>query len=334
MNCAHCFQNHTDKEVDREYIRNLAPLVLSTMKEEIGKKNPDLVMFSMRGGELFLDSFEDSQIEDYASMILEVKQEFKKLYPDKQLSIHIMSNGVYNKVDRVINFLKTVEGKITLSFDAFGRFYKVEHLDAFSRNYLKFHKEGLIKNIAITLTKEAISQYIKCPELLRKFEDEIDFNYYVPTIKGASLPSDDDLFEFYKTLVDNGYYNCIYVRNLLENHRKGNKIHISCNCANTTVLYHGKAYRTCNIYVPDLDLKDFYGDCEVTEENGVKIITDRGLKKRGCLLCPYFGNCTYYCWMMLCYKGYEMGNCPHREIHKYVEEHPEIMKRYGQWLTL
>lgn len=74
MNCAHCFQNHTDKEVDREYIRNLAPLVLSTMKEEIGKKNPDLVMFSMRGGELFLDSFEDSQIEDYTSMVLEVKR--------------------------------------------------------------------------------------------------------------------------------------------------------------------------------------------------------------------------------------------------------------------
>ncbi len=103
MNCAHCFQNHTDKEVDREYIRNLAPLILSTMKEEIGRKNPDLVMFSMRGGELFLDSFEDSQIEDYTSMVLEVKQEFKKLYPEyKDVELKINEDGKMEGHERTI----------------------------------------------------------------------------------------------------------------------------------------------------------------------------------------------------------------------------------------
>lgn len=334
LNCLHCFQNHTSNIVNENYIRNLPSLVKNTIRVEVEKKNPDLIMLSMRGGELFLDCFPDSLIESYAYLVKEVRHFVAQSYPDKEMTVHIMSNGVYKKVDRVIEFLKEVGGKITLSFDAFGRYQNESQYNLFYSSYKRFKDEGLIKNIAITLTKQSIEKYISDASILRQFDgSEIDLNYYVPTAKEGSVPSDKDLFDFYKAMVDNEFYNCIYVRNLLENHRNGNKISISCNCANTTVIFNNKAYRTCNIYVPDLDLRDFYGDCKFCEQDAVKVITHKGLKKRNCYLCPYFGNCTYYCWMMLCYKGYEMGECPHQKIHQYVNHNPRIIENYIKWLN-
>lgn len=335
LNCSHCFQNHINKSIDVNYIKKLPLLIMSIIDEEIAKKNPDLVMFSLRGGELFQDSINDDIINEYINMILEVKNKFKNKYPLKDFSIHLMSNGIYSNVDRVINLLKTVGGKITLSYDQVGRYTNEKQLITFFNNYKKLYDNNLIKNIAITLTKESIEAYINDVTILKKFDNsEIDFNYYIPTMKKSSLPSDDDLFNFYKFLLDNEFYNCIYIRNILENHLNNNKISISCNCSNTTVIYDGKAYRTCNIYVPSLNLTDFYGDeyKNVNENNGVKIITNKGLQKRKCFLCPYFGNCTYYCWMMLCYKDYQMQECPHSRMHQYINNNPLIMERYKKWL--
>lgn len=332
LNCSHCFQTHENNEIDGEYIKNLFPLVYKTLKEEVSRKNPDLIMFSMRGGELFQDCIDDSLIEEYKNLILKIKSSFKEDYKDKTITIHIMSNGVYNNIDRVINLLKEVDGKITLSFDAFGRYNNESQKELFYKNYKILKSYDLIKNIAITLTKESIQEYINNVSLLRQFDDsEIDFNYYIPTTRRSSLPSDDELYEFFKFLLDNKFYNCIYLRNILEHHRTNNPIYPSCNCANTTVIYNNKIYKTCNIYIPRFKLTDFYDDENVTDDNAMKLIINKGINKRKCLLCPYYGKCSYYCWMMLCYKDYIMNDCPHKRIHEYIENSDEVKEEFLKW---
>lgn len=332
LNCSHCFQNHLNNTIDIDYIKNLHKFVYKTMQEEINKKNPDLVMFSMRGGELFLDSINDNIINEYINLILKIKEKFIQDYPTKLLSIHIMSNGIYNNIDRVINLLEIVGGKITLSFDAYGRYINEKQVELFLKNYKKLREKNLIKNIAITLTKESINQYMLNNKLLHYFDDsEIDFNYYIPTHKSSSLPSDDDLFNFFKYLVDNKFYNVIYIRNILENHLNNSKISMSCNCANTTVIFNGTTYHSCNIYVPTLKLTDFYDSDKIDDNNGVKLITEKGLKKRGCLFCPYYNRCSYYCWMMLCYKYYNMNDCPHKKFHQYIINNNSIMENFKEW---
>ena len=218
LNCSHCFQCHTDNMIDIEYIKNLDTIVYPYLIEEIEKKNPKVVLFSIRGGEIFQDKISDEIIGYYKKFILGVKDRFVKDYPNKEIRFHIMSNGVYNKVDRVIKLLEEVDGKITLSYDAFGRFPSQIQYEMFLRSYKLLLEKNLIKNIAITLTKQSIEYYIKNKDKLKIFSDsEIDFNYYVPTMRESELPSDIDLFNFYKYLIDNKIYNCVYIKNILDN---------------------------------------------------------------------------------------------------------------------
>lgn len=333
LNCSHCFQCHTDNMIDIEYIKNLDTIVYPYLTEEIEKKNPKVVLFSIRGGEIFQDKISDEIIGYYKKFILGVKDRFVKDYPNKEIRFHIMSNGVYNKVDRVIKLLEEVDGKITLSYDAFGRFPSQIQYEMFLRSYKLLLEKNLIKNIAITLTKQSIEYYIKNKDKLKIFSDsEIDFNYYVPTMRESELPSDIDLFNFYKYLIDNKIYNCVYIKNILDNIIYKTKIYSSCNCGNTTVFYKGVPYHSCNIYVPQLKLNDFYDDIStLTEANAFKRILNKGFNKRQCLTCPQFNNCSYYCWMMLCYKNYQLSNCPHRMIYNYITNNTHILEDYKIW---
>lgn len=333
LNCSHCFQCHYDNTIDVEYIKNLSNIVYPHLIQEVEKKNPDVVLFSIRGGEIFQDKLDDTLIGYYKGFIMDIQKKFTQDYPNKTIKIHIMSNGIYNNVDRVIKLLKEVGGKITLSYDAYGRFPSQRHYEIFFRSYNLLLKENLIKNIAITLTKQSIEHYIKNKDQLKVFKDsEIDFNYYVPTMRESELPSDVELYNFYRYLIDNKIYNCVYIKNIMDNIAYKTKIYSSCNCGNTTVFYKGVPYHSCNIYVPQLKLKDFYDDTStLNDTNAFKRILNKGFSKRQCLTCPQFNNCSYYCWMMLCYKNYQISECPHKMIYNYITNNVSIIEDYKQW---
>lgn len=334
LNCKHCFQNHTNNIINENYIKSLPDLIIPTMFEEIEKKQSNNVIFSMRGGELFQDKFSDELFNIYTDMILEVQHRFKEKYPDIPLTTHFMSNAIYHKIDRVVDLIKKVNGCITLSYDVFGRYTSKEQEDLFFKNFEIFKQEKLLRNIGVTLTKQSIDRYISDIDILKKFNGvDIDINYYIPTSKEAELVSDDDLYNFFKCLLDNKIFNCVYIKNILDNFVDGKHIYPSCNCANTTVFFDGKIYRTCNIYVPDLKLEDFYGKeyKNVNENNGVSIITKLGFQKRNCFLCKYFNNCSYYCWMMLNYKKYNLNECPHKKVNEYIEKNKSLLGEYIKW---
>lgn len=335
LNCSHCFQNNHNRAIDIDYIRNIPELIISVIEEEVSKKNPELVMLSCRGGEMFQDSIPDSLFVEYESTILKIKDWFLATFPEKQFIIYFMTNGLFEKKERAVKLIKKVGAVVTLSYDSFGRYFSENQIDTVIKTYELFKSEKVLKNVCVTLTKQSITKYLENPEILRRFQEtELDFNFYVPTAKKSAVPSDEDLFRFYKMLLDEGFFNSIFATKFMESYCNGNKITPSCNCPDTTIVENGIAHRTCNIYIPTLDLKDFYGDEEFDDSNAVKVIKNRGFKKRGCLLCPYFNNCTQYCWMMLCYKEFEMSDCPHKRIHKYIQDNPEILERYRKWKHL
>lgn len=332
LNCLHCFQNHTQKEISIDYLKSL-PNKLNLLISALLKKHPNtkILKLSIRGGELFQDSISDEFINTYKDIILSQYSTHKI-----KIQCHVMSNGIYNNIERVINFLKDINSKITLSYDSFGRFTSKKQRSLFINNFNELKNNNLIENIAITLTKPAIKNYVEDPKQLKVFENiNLDINNYVPTKnKDFLLPTDEDIFIFFKTLLDNDIFNCIYLQSLLENTLDSNKkITKACNCKNTVIFYENKLHYSCNIYIPSLDLIQFYGKDfkHIKEEDAVEYITKKGMTKRNCFLCEHYNNCSMYCWMQLCHEDYVLQECPHRKIRQYIKNNPDIIKRYLQW---
>ena len=117
--------------------------------------------------------------------------------------------------------------------------------------------------------------------LLDRFDGlRIDVSYFIPNTISHSA-SDDDLFMFFKYLLDNRYFNVSYISDMIR-HIKGElpKIPRCCNCANTILVYQGKKHYDCNILIPNLKKEDFYDDIsKLTNRNGVKLLTEQGIIK-------------------------------------------------------
>lgn len=339
LNCKHCFQNHIDNKIDLDYIKTLSNKLYTVLEKELTEK-PYLkfIKFSMRGGELFQDNIKDEIINEYENIILNLKYLLSINFPNIKLTSHIMSNGIYKKIDRVITFLKNTDSKITLSYDEYGRYTNEKQKALFFKNYNIFVKNKLLVNIAITLTKPNMEAIITNKTLL-KFNKNIDFdiNYYIPTInKNILLPQDDDLYTFFKYLLDNNIFNFTYLKTILNNIIDNkNKVTKYCNCRNTIIFYKNQAHKSCNIYIPELNLQNFYNDKinQLNKNNGVSLITNIGLNKRKCLTCDLYNICTQDCWMYISYKDTLGNNCFHKRIHDYITKNKNIIDSYIKWIN-
>lgn len=332
LNCKHCFQQHNVFKFNKDKIDEFVYHIDKTIGDDIKTKSISTVLLSLRGGELFQDGLGDDVFSLYKQMIENINFLCKTKYPLLNIKYHFMTNGIYNKIDRVVDFIQSVNGVMTLSYDPIGRFKTDKQLELFYRNYEILKEKKLIKNIAITLTKDSIIEYIKNKNLLKQFyQTDIDINYYIPTMNGFDLPSDDDIFDFYKFLLDNNIFNVLYVQNILNSYIYGTPIGPICLCDNTTIIYNNKSYRSCNVYIPNYKLSDFYDDTNIKDLDAVESIKKQGLKKRNCIMCEYYKNCSYYCWMMLCYRKFKMSECPHKRIYKYIENNSKIIENFKIW---
>jgi hypothetical protein len=38
------------------------------------------------------------------------------------------------------------------------------------------------------------------------------------------------------------------------------------------------------------------------------------------------------CWVSVIFEGYQPTDCPYKQARKYIENNPEIIARYKQWV--
>lgn len=318
LRCDHCFQHHVLKNIPTlDSLNELKTILKETIEEESKCKDLTQVDLSFRGGEIFQDIIHDEVIEGYKDLILYVNN----LVPNLDFNVDFVSNGIFKKHERILDLLESTNGRLSLSYDPVGRFKAERQLDLFQNSLNYFSKKKKIYSIYITLTKESIDAYMSDKSLLDRFDGLIiDVSYFIPNTISHSA-SDDDLFMFFKYLLDNRYFNVSYISDMIRN-IKGElpKIPRCCNCANTIVVYQGKKHYDCNILIPNLKKEDFYDDIsKLTDRNGVKLLTEQGINKRGCLLCNHFNSCPMYCWMTFNNKDYKMLDCPHKRIFEYIK---------------
>lgn len=334
MNCSFCLEAHSNNDIDLDWIHQMPQNLVERFKSECipGIKK---ITFRYWGGELFFDELPESLFLEYKELINNVEKAFSKEFPDIELEHSWVSNGVYKKVDRVIKLLKDTNSKIAISYDPVGRYRKSWQLDFAMRNAVKFHKEGLLNEISITLTKPNIDAYISENSCLKNliFCKKFDINYYIPNINWQTLqPSDDDLFNFFKWVVDWRIFNVIDVTRLLKSILYPTaKLEMVCNCDHHISACKGCLTYNCVTSSTVFPNKDFYGDKAVTEENVARIKKQLGLLKRGCMLCQHSNVCPKCCYTSILYKGYKVSECPFKRLYEYVNVHPEILEDFKEW---
>lgn len=334
MNCDFCLESHSNNKIDYDWIRNIPQILVERyIKEEI--KGTQVITFRHWGGELFFDALPDSLFDEYRNLITNINSSFNKHFPDIKLVHSWVSNGFYNNIDRVISLLKDTNSKVAISYDPVGRYKTKEQEELVLSNAKAFNTLGLLNEFSITLTKPNIEAYISGKSRINdlQFCRKFDINYYIPNLNWKQLlPSDEDLYNFFKWVVDERLFSVIDVSRVLRTILYPQaKVDSICNCDR-----HISACKNCLTYncvtsstvFPN---QDFYGNKEITEQNVSKIKKNLGLLKRGCLYCNYANVCPKGCHTSILYKGYKVLECPYKKLYRYLESNPCIIEDFKKW---
>lgn len=333
LRCKFCLEAHENTKIDLNWIHSIPQLLVDRFKEEYKKyPNTKEIAIRMWGGELFYDTLPDTLFDEYRKLISNFKKVFKEIFPDITLIFLWVSNGVYKKTDRVLKLLHDTNSKLNISYDPIDRFKTEEQKNLMLTNAKYFNSLDLLEEISITLTKPNILEY--CNDLTHlqnlQFTQKIDINYYIPNINWKTLlPSDDDLFLFFKTCLINKFYNILDLQKILNSfcfpEREKEFI---CGCHK-----HLSACKDCVTYncvktSSILPNEDFYGNLEISEDNVSQIKANLGKNKRGCVYCKYFIQCPRFCWTSILYKNYKTTNCPFKQLYEFLENNNNFVEEY------
>lgn len=334
LHCKFCLEAHNSSKIDYEYIKRI-PTDIFKAFEDVSNNYPPIKSFNFRlwGGELFYDSLPDELFDLYRQIIKEIYDLFHNKYPEAYLEFAWVTNGVWNNRDRVEKLILDTDSILGFSYDPVDRYNSEDQKQLAIDNILYFQDKGRLNEVSTVLTTHNIKAYIENRsdlELFRKAKT-IDINYYVPNPNWEELmPTDDDLFNFFKWAIDNRFYNIFDIRNIF-NSLINNVIYRSCNCHRH--ISHCKNSTTFNCVKSSSIFPNnrFYGNIEITEQNVASIKRKLGINKRGCLYCDKNNICPQPCWTSILFDMYKTTYCPFQRIYNYIT--PEMIEDYKRYIN-
>ena len=339
LKCTFCFEAHRNNKIDIEELKKVPQHIYSEMKPELLKyKNIKDIHIRFWGGELFFDAIKDEVFDTYKFIVNECRNLLEKEFPNLKLRFSWLTNGVWTRWERVKEILDYSNGVLGFSYDPEGRFLLEKHKEQMIENVLRFHNMGYNANLSITLTKQTIKKYVSNESDLNRFPKDIKFdvNYYTANPGWENLIcSDDDLYNFFRWALDNGYFNINVIENLMAA-GTGNKAYYRrryCDCKTCKQYSNGSCTVDCAKRASVLPRKMFYGEYEeeINEDNVSEAKLSMGFKKMGCMLCEHKLMCQMPCWITIVFSGYKPTSCPFNRIYKYIKNNPKIEENYLLW---
>ena len=220
MKCDHCFQIDHSKDWDLQIIDGLPDKIYANFQQQYQARNNqlDLLTISFCGGELFADGIEDQRFKVYKQLKTRLVDNIRKLYAG-EIKFEMISNGVFTKFDRVIDFLQSTNSKISISYDPINRYRSQNQKQIALNNINRLRQLNLLDEISITLTKQSIEYYIKHDDLNQFKDVDIGINYFIASQPNNAdmIASDDDYFRFWKYCLDHQYYNVKALQQFIDN---------------------------------------------------------------------------------------------------------------------
>ena len=338
LKCKFCSQTKEDgirdhSSVNMDYIKQLPDDIISEIVPIIKENKVISLAVNIMGGELFFDNIPDSFFNAYKEFCFTLRNKFKEEVPDVKVILMFVTNGVYTKHERVEKLLNEVNANMGISYDPTDRFTSQSQKDMWY-NTFKYFKDRIGSRLVMytVLTKKAIDAYIAGDKTFEKTGTDVclEIQEYSPRLDYDDyLPSDDDLFRFYKWALDNGKFNIYTMRDIIDNIP-------SCNRGSNYVFREDLGVKYINYCIESSSVPKecFYGDYS-SEFTDKKCYSDKvlfyGLEKRGCLLCEYYTRCPKMCWLQVLFDKYHMSECPISRVYKYLEENPNILVNYNKW---
>lgn len=305
LKCAFCPQDHSS--------------ILGASYEEIMEKVDPIVEWinnnsrqqeykiHLMGGELFQDRWiEEGFLDTYQDLITLIAAKSKA-----KIHFNFITNLVFENRKPVMDFLNHNDLKVSISYDPAGRFSKSD-LEIFTRNIIYFQDH--IEMVSIVATKQNIDRILAGDQLFEDlyFNYTCDFDHFLPSVSTSRIlmPSEKDLFEFYKVLVSK-YPNCLNIEHFV-NDKPANKM--ICTRGNSlTIMPDGAKPQGCSGSV-------FLKDAQTEELGGPKIV-ENFLDKYNCFECEYFQRCPLSCFIKEDYKHIEqdMDECVFKATFRYAD---------------
>ena len=345
-NCTFCFQKNTDniKFTNPEDVLKRFDLIVEDIKKKYNKYNE--VQIDFTGGELFFrQGLEDMYFKIF-DKIESLKQQIQipircligtnLLYSDTTL--------LYNVLNYIMQLDKQLLRGIFTSYDFSGRFLSIDKVVLHKKNTLDLLKYTKDKNIYFALisvlTKEAIQKFLTPDDDLSKFikktydeyyqisQDYIDLkhqdwkfrlswtlmspNSIDPEYTKKMVPSANDIYEFYKHLVDN--YGTLAIIEAFRSKNLALRCGNSCNVCKKDIIE-----KSCdsNIYGSELLSPE---NLHVKSNDPIDIYRWL-ISKYDCMTCKYFKHCYLRpCPVVVNLKTVEVGDfCWRKKIYEYVD---------------
>lgn len=261
----------------------------------------------LMGGELFQDKWIDAGL-------LDVYEEFIQAIDDQttaEVHFNFITNLVFTRYTDIMYFLARNDLQFSISYDAAGRFSKSD-LELFERNLRYF--QDRITMVSLVATKQNINRIVDGDYLFEILYQNYtcDFDHFLPSVATSRvlMPSEKDLFEFYKVLVKK-YPKCLNIDHFV-NKKPANKM--ICTRGNSlTIMPDGAKPQGCSGAV-------FLKEAQ-TEELGSPVIVENFLDKYNCFECEYFQRCPLSCFIKEDYKHIEqdMSECVFKATFRYAD---------------
>ena len=344
LHCTFCYESICGKRTNdfsRDYIKKFPEIFRQHHLPNIKKENKKDILIAVCGGELFLDSFSDAIFEDYAKFVTKINTYLKNEIPDAKLNISWLSNYTFTKWDRVEQLLDYTNTNIATSYDAVGRFHTNELLGKWIMTFNHFKDRTLMATV--TLHKDNIKAIIDGDRgfemLIENPQIWTDISYYVPinNIFEKFIPTDSEVFDFYKFALDNRYFSINEISNFMKTVLDIASVESYCHCdsavltdrspEDTEILSGGCVDIIENLMQDKNEKKTFYGDnYDIMKDDDNKHIAGR--IRRGCMNCEWYQNCAKMCFASIMYKSFKPKFCPIEKAYRYIQNSPEIIEDF------
>lgn len=337
--CKFCFEANKTKTIDLDYIKRLPSIFWEQFNNRADRDHFTSIEITMMGGEVFNDTLPDCLFEIYKNVVGQTYDIFK--HTDIPVIFNWLSNGVFKNRERIDKLLLDTKSTISFSYDCVGRFPSNVQKQMMLDNVHYYSASHKLNAILITPTKLSIEQYVSGNsdiDFLKRYCDVLDLSYYIPGHNYQQLnPSDDDIFAFYKWILDNRIFEFKDIREMLKpfcsNYQKQMVIYKTCNCDQLVNVTPTGCTNICvNINSP-LKLNRFYGNFAsgVNEKTITLYRSTLGKQKRGCNMCQYNDVCVMPCWTAVLFDDFKLGDCSLYKIYQYIKANRQIVDDFEQY---
>lgn len=312
LSCSFCWQDH-DSLVGVDEVMSR----LDSIKIMLDKEVKSRAVFNIMGGEVFAPAIFTPEMRktyiDLAKGIVAIA---------KERGIEVTLNWVTNLAmeDRTqLNLFiedcrdEDLPTEFSTSYDPKGRFNR-KQFKIYKAN-LEYYGPDMIRTVALVLTKQNIEEFLKDEnEFFKWIYDSgfaIYFDYLMPDSKTNAVPSDTDLFNMFKFLIDN-YPRCEPISGWLT------RLPSSMSCKSSKLILEDGTICGCGNLIDPKVAKEIY-EVPLNPTNNFAI-EDNFMEKYGCLTCEYFNRCELGCFMQHNYKFRdEMDECVYKVTHRYID---------------